>query len=938
MEARDRIANLGLLAAAGVAWVLVALLVTTRDPYADPMAGYLGALLIGLAVGPHRHARSRWLVVFARHRRIAYQGDWLRAARRGAWIGLFVTVLVDPAPRGRVPAAHRPVPRRHLRRGRDHPLGRALGAPMTESPIAARPAEPFADVKARAAAAVEAARDEILDLSHRIHANPEPAFEEHQAAAWCRGGRRPPRVRRGASRSGSLATAVRGRITGGLGADGPRIGILAEYDALPGLGHGCGHNTMAASGVGAAIALAAVRDDWAGEVVFLGTPAEERGSGKEIMLRDGLFDGLDAALLYHPCDRNHVESAPLASEDVVVVFKGLQRTPRPSRGRGKNALDAMIALFVSVGLWRQQLPPHCRVHGIIQEGGTAANIIPDRTRAWFMIRSADQRFYDEVMKPRFRQLCEAAALAAGVEVEVEFSGYASTMKHNRVARGPLGRQRGGVRDRATRAWTRRRAPRTWPTSRGSIPAIHPDLAITDVPTPGHTTSSATPPAGPRADRTVLLAATLVAQTALDLLLDPSLVDAAWREFRGRGIARPAPRRRGRATMPPCAPRRTADPNRRRPAGRHPPAPATAGDRLRRTRGRASPRPGRRRLRSAQRLGPRVRGVRRLRPAHVRRAADVHEAALGAGRGRPPGAQRGRRDRRRPVRRRRQPPARRPLRPARDPRGPVHDRLHPLAPAGRRAVRDPRRRRRRRREHHPGLDRARPRASSTARSTRWRRPVPSRSSSAATTRSPGRRPPPSPTSAGPGCIGIVHFDAHADTANDDWGVLAGHGTPMRRLIESGAVKGRNFVQVGLRGYWPPVETFEWMKEHELRWHLMREVEERGAEAVIDDAIAEALDGPDAVYISVDIDVIDPGIGARHRHPGARRLPAARAAAGGPPDRGRGGDRGHGHRRGVAAVRPRRGDRDGRQPRRPGGASPRSPPSAWPATPSASSRTA
>jgi len=110
---------------------------------------------------------------------------------------------------------------------------------------------------------------------------------------------------------------------------------------------------------------------------------------------------------------------------------------------------------------------------------------------------------------------------------------------------------------------------------------------------------------------------------------------------------------------------------------------------------------------------------------------------------------------------------------------------------------------------------------------------------------------------PGSIGIVHFDAHADTANDIWGVLAGHGTPMRRLIESGAVKGRNFVQVGLRGYWPPVETFEWMKEHELRWHLMTEVEERGAEAVIDDAIAEALDGPDAVYISVDIDVLDPG---------------------------------------------------------------------------------
>jgi formimidoylglutamase len=111
---------------------------------------------------------------------------------------------------------------------------------------------------------------------------------------------------------------------------------------------------------------------------------------------------------------------------------------------------------------------------------------------------------------------------------------------------------------------------------------------------------------------------------------------------------------------------------------------------------------------------------------------------------------------------------------------------------------------------------------------------------------------------PGSIGIVHFDAHADTAPEDWGVLAGHGTPMRRLIESGAVRGKNFVQVGLRGYWPPVDVFEWMKDQGMRWHLMREIEERGAEAVIDDAIAEALDGPDAIYLSIDIDVIDPGM--------------------------------------------------------------------------------
>jgi agmatinase len=111
---------------------------------------------------------------------------------------------------------------------------------------------------------------------------------------------------------------------------------------------------------------------------------------------------------------------------------------------------------------------------------------------------------------------------------------------------------------------------------------------------------------------------------------------------------------------------------------------------------------------------------------------------------------------------------------------------------------------------------------------------------------------------PSTIGIVHFDAHADTADNDGGLLAGHGSPMRRLIESGAVLGRNFVQVGLRGYWPPADVFAWMQAQGMRWHLMREIEERGFDAVIDQAIAEALEGADAIYLSIDIDVLDPGM--------------------------------------------------------------------------------
>jgi amidohydrolase len=219
----------------------------------------------------------------------------------------------------------------------------------------AEPAEPHADAKRRLAEAVVAAADEIVDLSHRIHANPEPAFAEDQASAWVS-----ETLRRHGyfveHPAGSLSTAIRatrrGGATGSGDARGPRIAILAEYDALPGLGHGCGHNTMAASGVGAAIALAALADDIAGEIVFLGTPAEERGSGKAIMIDDGLFEGVDAALLFHPCDRNHVASFPLASEDAEVIFHGLQAHAAADPWKGKNALDAMVLLFSSVGLWR----------------------------------------------------------------------------------------------------------------------------------------------------------------------------------------------------------------------------------------------------------------------------------------------------------------------------------------------------------------------------------------------------------------------------------------------------------------------------------------------------------------------------------------------------------------------------------------------------------
>lgn len=404
------------------------------------------------------------------------------------------------------------------------------GGPDVPIDLAAPPAGPFPEAKARLARAVVDAREEILALSRAIHADPEPAFEEHHAATRVAEavGRHGYQVEHPAGR---LATAVRATLDGGRGTDGPTIGVLAEYDALPGLGHGCGHNTMAASGVGAAIALAALAPELRGRIVFLGTPAEERGSGKQWMIDDGLFEGLDAALLFHPGDRTQVACVLLASEDVDVTFTGLAAHAAGEPWMGRNALDALILLFGSIGLWRQQLQPDARVHGIVLEGGTAANIIPDRARARFMIRSLHQAHFVE-MRARFRNLVQAAALATGTEGLAEFSGGSDTMKDNAVlaARFRSNLAAYGLEDHPVDL------EHLGSSDMGNVslvvPTIHPSIAICPEGVPGHSIAFRDAAASPRAEEVTLLAATVVAQTAYELFADPELVAAAWGEFRG----------------------------------------------------------------------------------------------------------------------------------------------------------------------------------------------------------------------------------------------------------------------------------------------------------------------------------------------------------------------------------------------------------------------
>lgn len=393
-----------------------------------------------------------------------------------------------------------------------------------------QPAPSRAEVKAAAAAAIAAARAEIVGLSHRIHAHPEVAFQETQASSDVAAALR----RHGYAVEhpfAGLPTAVRGRRTGTAGG-GPTIAVLAEYDALPALGHGCGHNMMAAAGVGAAIGLAAVADRLHGSLVVMGTPAEESGSAKGMMVAAGAFDGVDAALQFHPGDVTDSCCALLALDDVEVTYAGREAHAAEEPWLGKNALDALTMLLVGIGLWRQQLRPTARVHGIVVHGGDAPNTIPSLARARFMLRAPDEDELDSLQLD-FRRIAEAAGLAADCTTTVVFSGRSRTMRDNAVLRACFVRnlEANGELDGCSGSC----AP-SGSSDMGNVshvvPTIHPQIAMCQEGTPAHSIAFRDASIAGRADDVVMLAATVTAQTAIDLLLDPDLVRAAWSAFRG----------------------------------------------------------------------------------------------------------------------------------------------------------------------------------------------------------------------------------------------------------------------------------------------------------------------------------------------------------------------------------------------------------------------
>jgi amidohydrolase len=384
------------------------------------------------------------------------------------------------------------------------------------------------DALARIDARLENERAALLDLSHRIHAHPEVRFEEVQAAAWLTEAleERGFEVERGV---GGLPTAFRARMEGR--GPGPTVAVLSEYDALPGLGHACGHNVIATMGAGAAFALAPLMSELDGTLLVLGTPAEEGGGGKVTMLEAGAFDGVDAAIMIHPYKSSHPSMGTLAATRWDVSFRGVPAHAAMAPHLGRNALDAVRLAFAGIDALRQQVRDDVRIHAIVTDGGAAANIIPETAAMNAIARSMDGAYLFDELVPRLEDVFRGAAMMTGTEVEIT----PSALPYREIApNAPL-------EEAFTRHATRRgrtvtpydMADGTGSTDMGNVsqvvPGLHGMLDIDDAALP-HTEAFEVAAGSPRGDATVIDGAAVLAGVAAEAFLDPELLTRAKAAF------------------------------------------------------------------------------------------------------------------------------------------------------------------------------------------------------------------------------------------------------------------------------------------------------------------------------------------------------------------------------------------------------------------------
>lgn len=379
--------------------------------------------------------------------------------------------------------------------------------------------------KARAREAVDAAADELIRISRDIHAHPELAFEERHAYEQL-----VPFVKAQGFAVQEHAYGMETAFRGEWGNGPVTIAICAEYDALPGIGHACGHNLIATSGVGAALALKAALRSSEARVVILGTPAEEGHGGKIVMVRQGCFDDIDVALMAHPGPVDLAESPMFGVAHVDVEYRGKSVHASVFPEQGINALDAIVTAYQTVAQLRHHIRRDARIHGIITHGGDAANIIPNYSRGTFYVRALKPWYLDQ-LKERVRRCFEAGALATGCELSMDWheeEEYAP-MNNNRALVDAFRRngEDEGVQFFEMKELT------SGSSDMGNVsqvvPSIHPGFGVGS-PTLTHSPEFTAVAATDAAHASMLRAAKALAMTGVDVALDADLLERAKADF------------------------------------------------------------------------------------------------------------------------------------------------------------------------------------------------------------------------------------------------------------------------------------------------------------------------------------------------------------------------------------------------------------------------
>ena len=382
-------------------------------------------------------------------------------------------------------------------------------------------------LKAAAINEIDAHRNQLSELSLKIHSNPELAFQEVKAVTWLTGYLK--------ENGFSVDQGICGLPTafkGSYGQGKPVIAILAEYDALPKLGHACGHNLIATSAVAAGVASKLTMDRFGGSILVIGTPGEELYGGKAIMANRGAFDGLDIAAMVHPNVKNTAATQFLACQTLEVEFFGRAAHAAARPEAGINALEAMLESFAAINSLRQHIKDKARIHGIITDGGEAANIVPAHSAGIFIVRAEDDSYLDE-LKERVINCFIGAATASGARLEYRWGAVRYAPLRNNLTLARLFRR--NLQSLGRKVHLLDPANSFGSSDMGNVsqlvPSIHPSIAIAPAEALIHSPQFASAAVSEAGIRGLLDAAKALAMTVIDLVANPVIVTRVKEEFK-----------------------------------------------------------------------------------------------------------------------------------------------------------------------------------------------------------------------------------------------------------------------------------------------------------------------------------------------------------------------------------------------------------------------